>query len=60
MTKTDICNRIIEEMEKYRPSQHQTAWADDIDLDTAERTICVMQNIVRGIRDIRQRGYEKE
>lgn len=55
MTKTDICNRIIEEMQKYKPSEHKTAWADDINQNTAERVIDVMQNVVRGIRDSRQR-----
>ena len=56
MTKIDICNRIIEKMEVYKPSQHRTGWADDINLDTAERVIVVMQNIVRDFRDYRQRG----
>ena len=55
MKKTDLCNRIIEDMEKYKPSQHMTGWADDINVDTAERVINVMQNVVRGIRDERQR-----
>lgn len=55
MTKTDICNRIIEAMEIYKPSQHMTGWADDINIDTAERVINVMQNVVRGIRDKRQK-----
>lgn len=55
MTKTDICNRIIEEMEVYKPSQHMTGWADDINLDTAERVILVMQNVVRSFRDERQK-----
>ncbi len=56
MTKIDICNRIIEEMETYKPSQHQVGWADDIDLDTAERVIDVMQNVIRTFRDYRQKG----
>ena len=55
MTKTDICNRIIEAMEIYKPSQHMTGWADDINIGTAERVINVMQNVVRGIRDKRQK-----
>lgn len=55
MTKTDICNRIIEAMEIYKPSQHMTGWADNINIDTAERVINVMQNVVRGIRDKRQK-----
>ena len=56
MTKIDICNRIIEEMEIHKPSQHQVAWADDIDLNTAERVIDVMQNVIRTFRDQRQKG----
>ncbi len=55
MSKIDICNRIIEAMEIYKPSQHMTGWADDIDTDTAERVIIIMQNVVRGIRDTRQK-----
>ena len=55
MTKTDICNRIIEAMEIYKSSQHMTGWADGINIDTAERVINVMQNVVRGIRDKRQK-----
>ena len=54
MTKEDICNRIIEKMEEYKPSNHMTGWADDIDLDTAERVISVMQNVTRGVRDERK------
>lgn len=60
MTKMDICNRIIEAMEIYKPSQHKTGWADDINLDTAERVICIMQNVVRSVRDKRQRRKEVE
>lgn len=59
MTKSDICNRIIEAMEIYKPSNHRTGWADDINLDTAERVIMVMQNIVRGVRDERTKRREK-
>lgn len=55
MTKTDICNRIIEKMEIYKPSQHMTGWADHIDKDTAESVIIIMQNVVRGIRDEKRR-----
>lgn len=55
MTKRDICNRIIEEMEIYKPSRHKTAWADDINMGTAERVIDVMQNVVRSVRDERWR-----
>ena len=55
MTKTDICNRIIEKMEVYKPSQHMAGWASHIDRDTAEQVITVMQNIVRGVRDERRR-----
>lgn len=56
MTKIDVCNRIIEEMEKYKPSQHMTGWADDINTDTAERVINIMQNVVRGVRDTKRRA----
>ena len=55
MTKADICNRVIEAMEIYKPSHHKIAWADDINQDTAERVIDVMQNVVRSIRDTRGR-----
>lgn len=53
MTKADICNRLIEKMEEYKPSHHMTGWADDIDPQSAERVISVMQNLVRSIRDER-------
>ena len=46
---------LIEAMEIYKPSQHVTGWADDINIDTTERVINVMQNVVRGIRDKRQK-----
>lgn len=60
MTKIDLCNRIIEAMNKYKPSQHMVGYADDINLDTAERVIGVMQNVVRDIRDYRQKGGKNE
>lgn len=59
MTKIDLCNRIIEAIEVYRPSNYATAWASDIDKDTAERVITVIQNVVRGVRDSRQRHIPK-
>lgn len=59
MTKIDLCNRIIEAIEVYRPSNHATSWASDIDKDTAERVITVIQNVVRGVRDSRQKVHSK-
>lgn len=60
MTKIDLCNRIIEAIEVYRPSNHATVWASDIDKDTAERVITVIQNVVRGVRDSRQNDTSKK
>ena len=49
MKKEDVCQRILDEMEQWRPSNSNCRWVDEMDKETIEGVIGVMQNVVKGV-----------
>lgn len=49
MRKEDVCYRILDEMESWRPSNAECRWMDGMDKETIEGVIGVMQNIVKDV-----------